>query len=81
MYAAESMSTARSGYGSVGRQSIATELDQIRQQMLNIANSSTDGTYVFGGTRQSAAPFDSTGTPAATPTVQQLVQVEPGGTP
>lgn len=63
------------------KQSIASEIDAIRQQALAIANLSSDGRYLFGGTRQNAAPFDSSGIPAATPNQQQFVQVEPGSFP
>ena len=61
--------------------SIASELDSIRQQALSIANLSSGGRYLFGGTRQSVAPYDASGTPAATATQQQLVQLEPGSYP
>jgi len=61
--------------------SIAAEIDSIRQQALSIANLSSDGRYLFGGTRQSVAPYDATGTPAAIPTTQQMVQIEPGAYP
>ena len=61
--------------------SIAAEIDSIRQQALSIANLSSGGRYLFGGTRQSSAPYDSSATPAPTPTQQQLVQIEPGAYP
>jgi flagellar hook-associated protein 3 FlgL len=61
--------------------SIASELDSIRQQALSIANLSSSGRYLFGGTRQSSAPYDSNGVPAAIPTQPQLVQLEPGAYP
>ena len=61
--------------------SIASEIDSIRQQALSIANLSSGGRYLFGGTRQSVAPYDSNGVPAATATQQQLVQIEPGAYP
>lgn len=66
---------------SANRQSIAVELEAIRQGMLNIANSNSNGRYLFGGTRQDVAPYDSTGTPAVTATAQQLVQIVPGAMP
>jgi flagellar hook-associated protein 3 FlgL len=61
--------------------SIASEIDSIRQQALSIANLSSGGRYLFGGTRQSVAPYDANGVPAAIATQQQLVQLEPGSYP
>lgn len=63
------------------KQSIAAEIDSIRQQALSIANLTSNGRYLFGGTRQSASPYDSTGAPSAIASQQQLVQVEPGAYP
>lgn len=63
------------------RDALATEIDSLRQQILNIATSTVNGEYVFGGTRQNVPPFDAAGNPAATPTSPQLVQVEPNATP
>lgn len=58
---------------------LATEIDGLRERILNIANSRNGDEYLFGGTRQNTPPFDPTNAaPAATPTVQQFVQVEPG---
>jgi flagellar hook-associated protein 3 FlgL len=61
--------------------SIASEIDSIRKQALSIANLSSGGRYLFGGTRQSAAPYDSNGVPSAIPTQSQMVQLEPGAYP
>jgi flagellar hook-associated protein 3 FlgL len=63
------------------RNSIAVEIDSLRQGMISIANAHSGDRYLFGGTRQDVAPFDSTGVPAATATSQQLVQIEPGAAP
>lgn len=63
------------------KQSIAAEIDAIRQQSIAIANLSSEGRYLFGGTRQNVAPYDSAGVPAATPNQQQFVQIEPGSFP
>lgn len=61
------------------RNLMATELDSLRDRILNIANSRSGDEYVFGGTRQNIPPFDPiTRMPAATPTSAQFVQVEPG---
>ena len=63
------------------RQALAVEIDSLRQGMLSISTVNNQGRFLFGGTRQSVAPFDSTGAPAAGTTGQQLVQIEPGGAP
>lgn len=45
------------------RASMATELQGVRDQLLNLANSTDgNGRYIFGGYKTSTAPFDSTGT-------------------
>ena len=66
---------------AANRQSIAVEIDSLRQGMLNIANTKSNGIYLFGGTRQDIAPYDAAGTPAATPNATQMVQIAPGGAP
>lgn len=63
------------------RASIAQEIEGIRTQMLTIANTKTNDRFVFGGTRQSVAPFDSAGTPAVAATTTQMVQIEPDAAP
>ena len=61
------------------RNALATEIDTLRTRILNIANSTNNGEYLFGGTRQNVPPFDpTTGVPAATPAAAQFVQIEPG---
>lgn len=61
------------------KNSIATEIDSLRSRILNVANSKYGDEYLFGGTRQTAPPFDpTTAAPAASPTSAQYVQVEPG---
>lgn len=45
------------------RASMATELQGVRDQLLNLANSTDgNGRYIFAGYKTSTAPFDSTGT-------------------
>jgi flagellar hook-associated protein 3 FlgL len=66
---------------ATARQAIATELDGIRNQMIAIANLKSSDRFVFGGTRQNAAPFDANGNPAATSSTLQLVQIEPDAAP
>lgn len=39
------------------RDTIATELEELRKQLLEIANLQVDGTFAFGGTRLGAEPF------------------------
>jgi flagellar hook-associated protein 3 FlgL len=63
------------------RVSIAQELDGIRTQMITIANTKSNDRFVFGGTRQGVAPFDTAGNLTATATTTQMVQIEPGASP
>lgn len=61
------------------KNALATELDSLRARILNVANTRYGDQYLFGGTRQNAAPFDPvSGVPAATPTMGQYIQIEPG---
>jgi flagellar hook-associated protein 3 FlgL len=63
------------------REVIAGELDALSTQILALANTRADDRYVFGGTRQDAPPYDSNGTPAATPSGQLTLQIEPQAAP
>lgn len=61
------------------KNAIATELESLRERVLNTANSQYNGEYLFGGSRQNAPPFDpTTAAPAATPANAQYIQIEPG---
>lgn len=61
------------------RNSLATEIESLRERILNLANSKYGDEYLFGGTRQNAPPFDpTTAAPNATPAVPQHIQIEPG---
>lgn len=61
------------------KNALATEIETLRGRILNTANTSYNGEYLFGGTRQNAPPFDqTTAVPAATPTTPQYIQLEPG---
>lgn len=66
---------------ATARVSIAQEMESIGKQMVTIANTKFNDRFVFGGTRQNVAPFDTAGTPAATPTTTQMVQIEPDAAP
>jgi flagellar hook-associated protein 3 FlgL len=66
---------------TTARASIAQEIDGIRTQMIKIANTKSNDRFVFGGTRQNVAPFDSAGNPALTATMTQMVQIEPDAAP
>ena len=65
---------------ATARQTIAVEIDSLRTQTLSLANRLYGDQYIFGGTRQETAPYDSGGVPAATPTAQQAIQIDPDGT-
>lgn len=61
------------------RDALATEIQSLRERVLNTANSKYGDEYIFGGTRQNAPPYDPTSSiPAVTPTNPQYVQIEPG---
>lgn len=61
------------------RDALATELQSLRERILDIANAKSGDGYLFGGTRQNAPPFDpATALPAATAAQAQYVQIEPG---
>ena len=63
------------------RQSLAVEIDGLRERALSIAQMKHGDEYLFGGTRQDQPPFDSTGAPAPTPSSEQLLQIEPDAPP
>lgn len=61
------------------KNALATEIDTLRERILNVANARNGDEYVFGGTRQNAPPFDpATKLPAAAPNAVQYVGIEPG---
>ena len=61
------------------KNAVATEIEGLRERILNIANSRNGDEYLFGGTRQNAPPFDpATAAPAAQPAAAQHVGLEPG---
>src|SRR6266700_5273938 len=66
---------------ATARVSIAQEIEGIRTQMITIANTKSNDRFVFGGTRQNVAPFDSAGNPALTATTTQMVQIEQDAAP
>lgn len=64
------------------RNAVATQLDSLRQQFIQIANTTHNGEYIFGGTRSTVAPFDpATGVANASTALPPYVQVEPHATP
>ena len=64
------------------KNSLATELESLHQRILGLANTKQDNQYLFGGTRQTEAPFAATtAVPAASPASSQYVQIEPGASP
>lgn len=61
------------------RDALATEIQSLRDRILNIANTKNGDEFLFGGTRQNAAPFDpATAAPAASAANAAYVQIEPG---
>jgi flagellar hook-associated protein 3 FlgL len=64
-----------------GRDAIAAELQTLSRQILNVANTRVGDEYLFGGTRQTVAPFDASGAPAPGATAPQVVQIEPDAPP
>lgn len=61
------------------KNALATEIESLRGRVLTIANTENSGDYLFGGTRQTEAPFDPlTGTASAVPASARYAQVEPG---
>lgn len=59
---------------------IAIELEGMISRIQQLANTKSGDAYVFGGTRLDAPPYDANGVPAATPTTEITIQVEPEGT-
>jgi flagellar hook-associated protein 3 FlgL len=75
-------STAGPGNTATAREALATEIESLSKRILGLANGRDGERYTFGGTRQSAPPFDpTTAAPAATPTTATTLQLEPGGAP
>lgn len=64
------------------RNSLAVDLDNLRNQMIAIANTRHEDLYIFGGTRQNASPYDpNTGAPAAVPSNERTLRIEPNAQP
>lgn len=63
------------------KNALATEIENLRGRILNLANSNYNGEYLFGGTRQNTPPYDqTTAAPAAVASNPQYIQLEPGTT-
>lgn len=61
------------------RNVLATELESLRGRILDIANSKNGDEYIFGGTNQTAPPFNPANAAlSAVSTTAQYVQIEPG---
>ncbi len=54
----QGMSTA---LGANARAILATQVDQLREQMLQLANTQFDGEYIFGGSNTTQAPVSQSG--------------------
>lgn len=61
------------------KNALATEIEVLRSRILNAANFSNNGEYLFGGIRQTEPPFDPiTAVPSTITTTAQYIQIEPG---
>lgn len=58
------------------RESIMHEVVQLRDQLIDIANTSVNGRYIFNGTDMDTPPVDSTGTVQVGPGRLQEVKIE-----
>jgi flagellar hook-associated protein 3 FlgL len=68
---------SNSTYSVSERASAATEVNGLLQQTLGLLNTRVGNRYIFGGTLDSAAPFDSTGNYSGDGGVRQ-VEIAPG---
>ena len=65
-----------------GRKAIASELDGLRQSIMNVANTQSEGQYIFGGTEQENAPVDpTTVTLIVSSAPPRVIQIEPNAPP
>ncbi|WP_104753474.1 flagellar hook-associated protein FlgL [Helicobacter salomonis] len=48
-------------HSTTSRQAIALDLEKLKAHMINVANTSIGGEYLFGGSKVDRKPFDSTG--------------------
>jgi flagellar hook-associated protein 3 FlgL len=69
--------------GNSGRQSVATQLQALRDQAMSLANTQdSQGNYIFGGTQTSATPFANAASGGATYSgtqQKQMTQVSANG--
>lgn len=63
------------------KEATATQIEGMRDALLQLANQQSGNRYVFGGTKQSAPPFAADGTFQGTGALPQFVQIEPGRAP
>jgi flagellar hook-associated protein 3 FlgL len=65
------MQLAQTGISSTqsdtSRQAIASEVDGIFKNLVNLGNTKVQGKYLFGGSQTMAAPFDASTAPAGSP--------------
>ena len=69
-----------SAFYDKARVPVATELEGIITRIQQLANTEYHDSYLFGGTRLTAPPYDINGVPATTATTEVSVQIEPEGT-
>jgi flagellar hook-associated protein 3 FlgL len=68
---------ASDGYTAAERASAATEARDLMQQAISLGNTQVAGRYIFGGTKDTKAPFDAAGTYLGDASVRQ-VEIAPG---
>lgn len=60
------------------RQAIAAEVRQIKEQLLQVANTVHDGRYIFGGYKTLTPPFDATGNYTGDAVADLQYEIGPG---
>jgi flagellar hook-associated protein 3 FlgL len=63
---------ANDTYTAEERTAMATEVRELRAQLLALSNTKVNGSYVFGGLAAGQPPFDATGTFVGSTTLRQL---------
>jgi len=77
---------AGSNAGASDRQNLASQIQGIQQQLVSLANTSTEGRYIFGGDQDLSAPYQlnaarANGVDKLTPQTATRVITDPSGQP